>query len=847
MIQEQISTSSPKCLDGNSGFGIVAQTSGMAPNVARDVSMLSGYTHQFAAGDNRNPVVFLHVVRRTGGTNRHIISRVADCGNDYSGRTNRIAHHWIIEESDVLQLSCGPTAILSLPEIFRTQWNEKPQELPRDQRLPNPPISAQKCVAWEQLLGDAGWGGILAERAEKGDPVSLIFEPDMKLLPLLAESFALLPPNIRWKLTFSTFFMKSQEPPGTNKVQIKCILAGTDEEAFARLTPNTFVLDLRLHPADIPVGKYVEVARTGMISQQILLPPQQLPITEQQPQSQNQNNLYGTVDEEEIIDLTLRSIKVPIQKTIHHKQETLSLFKIIGLFSLILLIIGGLGLGMYYYTLIIHDKMIANKVEQEHKEAEAEKMEHERKEAEEKAVVEKTEHERKEAEEKAAAEKTEQEREEAEEKVTAEKAEQKRKEAEEKAAAEKAEQERADEIEQKEIIDGLSNDWKPQLLPLPPGSATSTFLGGSENLWKYRDLIYVQYYSFVDLAISFSEFPQYKLIAKQTKTDSKTEKIFYVFSFIKMNKDVNGNITEEPPKDIAKLILSKDKGFYFEWIQENIGNTATIGLLLIRQFNRLLLSDIEIKLGENAKKFRLFESTRYKQTDKEAPRLGQPFKLWKEKRYSTSEGTFGLNVQDKVILEIKNGELQSFGSNPQKQKFEISNFSDDLPNNALAKPLKITFPDWKMEDTKSYRGTLSLVNATENEDNLQVKIELKIDQNDLKEAQQKLKEAEDAIKKWTNKRGDIDKIISDTNDKTLKIPQEQQNERWQKLQEWQALRNKYYDKKNMLTKLENQMENINKSTSGQFLPIPFSLYLQRYDKPEEKLLLFEVQPADMEK
>ncbi|MDR3199744.1 MAG: hypothetical protein LBU34_17905 [Planctomycetaceae bacterium] len=118
MIQEQISTSSPKCLDGNSGFGIVAQTSGMAPNVAREVSMLSGYTHQFAAGDSRNPVTFLHVVRRTGGTNRHIVSRVADCGNDYSGRTNRIAHHWIIEESDLSGLSCGPAAILLLQNFF---------------------------------------------------------------------------------------------------------------------------------------------------------------------------------------------------------------------------------------------------------------------------------------------------------------------------------------------------------------------------------------------------------------------------------------------------------------------------------------------------------------------------------------------------------------------------------------------------------------------------------------------------------------------------------------------------------------------------------------------------------
>ncbi|MDR0610951.1 MAG: hypothetical protein LBG58_12625 [Planctomycetaceae bacterium] len=860
MIQEQISTSSPKCLDGNSGFGVVAQTSGMAPNVSREVSMLSGYTHQFAAGDSRNPVAFLHVVRRTGGTNRHIISRVADCGNDYSGRTNRIAHHWIIEELDLPCLLCGPAAILSLSNFFRTQWNEKPQELPRDRKLPNPEVSAQKCIMWEQVLGDAGWGGVLAERAENGNPVSLIFESGMNLLPLLAESFALLPPNIRWKLTFSTFFMKSQEPPGANKVQIKCILAGSDEEAFARLTPNTFVLDLRLRPATLPVGKYVEIARTGTISQQILPPPatipQQLPAAEQQPQSQNQDNLYGITAEEEIIELTPESVIVPIQKAIYRKQKKKSLFKIIGLLSLILLIIAVTGLGIYYYTLIIHDKkMTAKKAEEKMQREHKEKAEQEREEAEEKAAAEKAEQERKEAEEKAVAEKMERERIEAEKKTAAEKAEQERKEIEAKNAAEKAEQERKEteaKKEQKEIIDGLANNWKPQLLPLPPGAEKSTFLDGSVNLWKYRDLISVQYYSFVDLNISFSGSPQYQLIAEQTITESKTEKTFYVFSFVETNKNVSGDITKKPKKDIAKLMLSKEQGLYFEWIQDNIGNAVT-GLPL-EQFNRLLLSYIEIKLGENAKKFLLFEPVRYKQTDNGVPRLGQPFKLWKEKNYSKSEGTFWLNFQDKAILEIKNGELKSSESN--SQKYKISNFSGDLPDNVLAKPLKITFPDWKNEDKKPYRGTLSLVNAAENRDNLQIKIELKIDRNDLedkmKETQQKMKEAEEAIKKWTNKRGDIEKIISDTDDRFQKTPQEKQNEMkrneiWKKLQEWQSYRNKFDEKKSVLTKLKTQIDHIDKFEKEPFLPIPFSLYLQRDNKPEEKLLLFEVQPADTEK
>jgi len=265
MIQEQISTSSPRCLDGNAGFGIVAQTSGMASNVARDVAALSGYSHLGPAGDPKNPVAFLHAIRRSGGMDRHIISRVADCGNDYSGRTNRIGHHLIVEQSDVPMLSAGPAAIASQHGLFHTAWNEKSRELPTGKSLPNPSVAAGVCRIWQQFQGDAGWGGIVAERIERGDPISIIFEPGTDVLPLLAEAFALLPTPVRWKATFSTFFMKSQEPPTAAKIQIKCIAAGSDEMAFARLTPNTLVIDLRQRPGEPPSGKYVEAARTGIL------------------------------------------------------------------------------------------------------------------------------------------------------------------------------------------------------------------------------------------------------------------------------------------------------------------------------------------------------------------------------------------------------------------------------------------------------------------------------------------------------------------------------------------------------------------------------------------------------
>lgn len=261
MIQELISTSAPRCLNGNAGFGIVAQTEGMAPNVSLAVNALSGYTHVAPAGSTKNPVVYLHAVRRTGGMLRHIVSRIADCGNDYSGRTNRIAHHWIIEEEDVRNLPGGP-AVLSAQNIFRQDWNEKPTTIP-PQRISVPAVQPKKCVVWEQLTSDAGRGGQVAEHAEKGNPISIIFSSEHKgdlLRDLIGESLALLPRHVRWNITFSTYFLKSQET-NQESIQIKCFLAGSEESRFARQSPNTLVIDLRQRADRVPQGKYVDMAR----------------------------------------------------------------------------------------------------------------------------------------------------------------------------------------------------------------------------------------------------------------------------------------------------------------------------------------------------------------------------------------------------------------------------------------------------------------------------------------------------------------------------------------------------------------------------------------------------------
>ncbi|MDR2441361.1 MAG: hypothetical protein LBE12_18525 [Planctomycetaceae bacterium] len=677
MIQEQISTSSLRCLDGNSGFGVVAQTTGMALNVSRDVSMLSGYKHYFSAGDVQNPVVFMHVVRRSGGMDRHIVSRVADCGNDYSGRTNRIAHHLIIEELDLPHLSCGPTAILSQPNLFLTQWNDKPQELPAGRVLPNPEIYVQKCTAWEQCCGDAGWGGVVAERVEKGDPVSVIFNPGKNILPLLAEVFTLLPSSVRWKTTFSTFFMKSQEPPSTNKIQIKCIVASSDEMMFARLTPNTLLIDLRKKTTETPNGKYVDLARAGLskpsVTTSVSIPIQVTDNTDDidNIETSNENNLIKSVSKTENTDkenyeLTIQPVIVPSQHPAQHaafftvkktnKKNFDNKFWLnavpIVIFLVIFLIAG---LIFAFYNLVVQNKsdvdqkhnstitkLFDKKTEQEHQETKiknsAGKMEQERKENETKNTAEKIEQERQENEAKIAAEKMEQELKEAQEKIVSENKQKEIK-----------EQETAKENELKDKFSKLPEDWKGLGLPFS-GESDVTVLQNSQFLADIKDRVKISYRPFVDLELKTEKIIQ---ITKKIENENSIE------FWYEEGKNVHGNPIK---KTIAKIDL-QENGLNFKFDDQLQGYKTDADT--IRRLNRILLAKlkIEIKGIPVAKEVALYTPAKANNIDT------KNFSLWAHdgKEYILSQkDNAPLYFDIRKFYMIQNSKEQVQWTNPKK-------------------------------------------------------------------------------------------------------------------------------------------------------------------------------------
>lgn len=283
MIQQLIYTSAPKGLkQGSYGFCTVATTPGMNANLADRLEALSGYRHLFAPTDLRNPVNYSSLQLTVGGQRLFVLSRVADAGLDYSKRTNKIAHHLVFNQAELPP--CGPAALCLASGVFQNRWTGDPKIIP-PQPIPVTTTTPGKCESWEQITGDAGWGGYLAQPPSAGpqSPVVILYRPGMSILPLLEESLALLSPESRWQISFSTFFTRL--PPGV-ECRWRCMVADTPEAAAQRV-PGTIVIDLCQLSASktpAPSGPLVEAARTGVLHQPKSQPQSRRPAAAPGPQ-----------------------------------------------------------------------------------------------------------------------------------------------------------------------------------------------------------------------------------------------------------------------------------------------------------------------------------------------------------------------------------------------------------------------------------------------------------------------------------------------------------------------------------------------------------------------------------
>src|SRR5262245_40748564 len=105
MTQELMYTSAPQGLKpGSRGFCTVASTQGIPATLAERLEALSAYRQIFAPGDPKepfNPVVYSHLKLATGSGTVHVLSRICASGLDYTKRTNKFAHHIVLDPTEL--------------------------------------------------------------------------------------------------------------------------------------------------------------------------------------------------------------------------------------------------------------------------------------------------------------------------------------------------------------------------------------------------------------------------------------------------------------------------------------------------------------------------------------------------------------------------------------------------------------------------------------------------------------------------------------------------------------------------------------------------------------------------
>jgi len=265
MAKELIYTSAERGLrPGTRGFCTVAYTRGMRPQAVQILEGLSAYKNLYAVHDPRtanSPVAVSHYRLAAMGQSLNVLSRVAPTSADHTGRSNKMAHHVVLSARE--QIPGGPGTLARQPGFFVESWEGAPRHIEEQKTIPDDcGPSDLRATHWQTMAGDAGWAGVLAytflERA--ASPAFLIFEPGMDILPLIDESLALLPPENRWQVTFSTYFTSL---PAQATCAWRCCVPDSEALREAKRNPRVLVIDLTKPLPAAKQNPLVAQARAG--------------------------------------------------------------------------------------------------------------------------------------------------------------------------------------------------------------------------------------------------------------------------------------------------------------------------------------------------------------------------------------------------------------------------------------------------------------------------------------------------------------------------------------------------------------------------------------------------------
>lgn len=284
MAYELIYTSAERGLrPGTRGFCTVAYTRGMPPAQVQLLEAMSAYKNLYAVHEESaatEPVGWSHLRSRLTGRDATILSRVSPIAADHTGRSNKLAHHVLIPAHE--RVGGGPAWVSQQPEFFIDSWSGPAHYLESPKPLPVGDPVFGIAHSWEALTGDAGHAACLAE-AFLSNPdgiVLVIFAPGLDLLPLLAESMALLPSRERWQVTYNTYF--TGLPVGAT-CNWRCCVAGSVFCRESGRLPGVKIIDLTTELPPPPESDLTELARQGQPETEEQTTPKTEPDTERRP------------------------------------------------------------------------------------------------------------------------------------------------------------------------------------------------------------------------------------------------------------------------------------------------------------------------------------------------------------------------------------------------------------------------------------------------------------------------------------------------------------------------------------------------------------------------------------
>ena len=234
MTLELFSTSVPAGLEpGRSGFCTVAMTRSLSRPLVEALESLSAYRPVFLPTDPRaddNPVTVSYLRVPVAGRNYHVVSRIGFAGLDYTSRSNRFAHHVVLDASDPRPPG-GPAWLASRPGFLEAAFDGEVRYLARGPGRPRRRAGLRRVPDVAEADRRRGLGR--RRRRGAGEPRGAVVLPGLRpggRCPAAASSEAvgLLPPERRWEATFTTYF--TGLPAGVG-CTVRGVLRGSAEAA----------------------------------------------------------------------------------------------------------------------------------------------------------------------------------------------------------------------------------------------------------------------------------------------------------------------------------------------------------------------------------------------------------------------------------------------------------------------------------------------------------------------------------------------------------------------------------------------------------------------------------------